>query len=401
MSQAPRALLTPAWERLVIGPEGRIDRRLYTFCTLERLQDGLRRRDLFVPASRRWGDPHARLLHGPAWEKVRMRVCRTLGRSPTPTEELDGLRRQLDDAYRRTAAQPADQCRRDDRPQRSPRRRDAHAPGQAGRARQPDRAASRRDRTVAPRGPDRGPPGGPGLDRLRRRIPPHQRGRRPGRRPRPEPLRRAPGRGLQHRAGAAGPPRCPRVDPRPALLGPAELPPRRDPHQGQRPAGRLPGPDPPGPGVGRRRGRLGRRPAVRRPGPHPQRRAEPEVLQRRPRRHLLQLHQRSVHRHPRHRRAGHDPRLPVHPRGPARAADQPPPPRGHERHGRLQRPGLRPVLAAGLPVQPPAGRLRRGPVLADGPEGRLRGRSTAWPASGSTSPGSPGTGTTCCGWPAR
>jgi TnpA family transposase len=103
MSQSPRALLTPAWERLVIGPEGRIDRRLYTFCTLERLQDGLRRRDLFVPSSRRWGDPHARLLHGPAWEKVRMRVCRTLGRSPSPTEELDGLRRQLDDAYRRTA----------------------------------------------------------------------------------------------------------------------------------------------------------------------------------------------------------------------------------------------------------------------------------------------------------
>jgi TnpA family transposase len=103
MNQAPRALLTPAWERLVIGPEGRIDRRLYTFCTLERLQDGLRRRDLFVPASRRWGDPHARLLHGPAWEKVRLRVCRTLGRSPTPTEELERLGKQLDEAYQRTA----------------------------------------------------------------------------------------------------------------------------------------------------------------------------------------------------------------------------------------------------------------------------------------------------------
>ncbi|HMB07814.1 MAG TPA: hypothetical protein VKP69_29300, partial [Isosphaeraceae bacterium] len=70
MSQAPQTLLTPAWERVVIGPEGRVDRRLYTFCVLERLQDGLRRRDLFVPASRRWGDPHAKLLHGPAWEKM-------------------------------------------------------------------------------------------------------------------------------------------------------------------------------------------------------------------------------------------------------------------------------------------------------------------------------------------
>jgi hypothetical protein len=83
MSRAPRDLLTPAWQRIVVGPEGRIDRQLYTFCVLERLQDGLRRRDLFVPASRRWGDPHTKLLQGPAWEKVRSRVCRTLGRSLT------------------------------------------------------------------------------------------------------------------------------------------------------------------------------------------------------------------------------------------------------------------------------------------------------------------------------
>jgi TnpA family transposase len=103
MSQAPRDLLTPAWQRVVIGPEDRIDRRLYTFCVLERLQDGLRRRDLFVPASRRWGDPHAKLLQGPAWEKVRSRVCRTLGRSPTAAAELEGLGKQLDEAYRRTA----------------------------------------------------------------------------------------------------------------------------------------------------------------------------------------------------------------------------------------------------------------------------------------------------------
>lgn len=103
MSKAPQALLTPAWERLVIGPEGQFDRRLYTFCTLERLQDGLRRHDLFAPSSRRWGDPLAKLLQGPAWEKVRKRVCRTLGRSPTATEELENLRRQLDEAYRRTA----------------------------------------------------------------------------------------------------------------------------------------------------------------------------------------------------------------------------------------------------------------------------------------------------------
>ena len=61
-------------------------------------------RDLFVPASGRWGDPHAKLLQGRAWEKMRSRVCRTLGRSPTATPELESLSKQLDEAYRRTAS---------------------------------------------------------------------------------------------------------------------------------------------------------------------------------------------------------------------------------------------------------------------------------------------------------
>ena len=103
MSQAPQALLTPAWKRVVIDSESRIDRHLYTFCVLERLQDGLKRRDLFVPASRRWGDPFAKLLQGPTWEKARSRVCRTLGRSPTSASELEGLGKQLDEAYRQAA----------------------------------------------------------------------------------------------------------------------------------------------------------------------------------------------------------------------------------------------------------------------------------------------------------
>ena len=80
----------------------------------------------------------------------------------------------------------------------------------------------------------------------------------------------------------------------------------------------------------------------------------------------------------------HAPRLAVHPGRAAGAADRPAPPRGHERHGRVQRRGLRPVLAAGLPVQPPAGRLRRGPVLADGPDGRLRRAERPGAAPGAT-----------------
>jgi TnpA family transposase len=100
-----------AWQRAVFGDRRRrdtpappIDRRAYTFCVLEQLRDGLRRRDLFVPRSQRWGDPRAKLLHGPAWEAARPAVCRTLGRSPTPDVDLTTLARLLDEAYRRTAA---------------------------------------------------------------------------------------------------------------------------------------------------------------------------------------------------------------------------------------------------------------------------------------------------------
>ena len=170
-------------------------------------------------------------------------------------------------------------------------------------------------------------------------------------------------------------PDVPAPDPRPTGLGPAELRPRRDHHPGQRPAGRLPGPDPAGAGLGRRRGRLGRRPAVRRPGPHPQRRPQQRSTSA-PAAGVTYYNFTSdqftgFHAH---RRPRHAPRLAVHPGRAAGAADRPAPPRGHERHGRLQRRGLRPVLAAGLPVQPPAGRLRRGPVLADGPEPPTTGR---------------------------
>jgi hypothetical protein len=42
-------------------------------------------------------------LQGPTWEKVRARVCQTLGLSRTATEKLKRLGRQLDEAYRRTA----------------------------------------------------------------------------------------------------------------------------------------------------------------------------------------------------------------------------------------------------------------------------------------------------------
>ncbi|MBI3605209.1 MAG: DUF4158 domain-containing protein [Nitrospirae bacterium] len=94
MGKAPTELINKAWKKLVIQPDGKVDRRFYTFCILENLQDGLARRDIFVNPSERWGNPCAKLLQGPAWEAARPQVCRTLNLSPTAEPELERLAKQ-------------------------------------------------------------------------------------------------------------------------------------------------------------------------------------------------------------------------------------------------------------------------------------------------------------------
>jgi TnpA family transposase len=102
---APLDLVPGAWRRLVLPRRQAVaDRRAYTLCLMERLQDRLRRRDVCVRRSERWGDPRVKLLQGPQWETLRPQVCRALSRSELPEPELHALVQQLDTAYQRTAA---------------------------------------------------------------------------------------------------------------------------------------------------------------------------------------------------------------------------------------------------------------------------------------------------------
>jgi hypothetical protein len=80
------------------------DRQAYTLCAVERLQESLRRRDVFVARSERWSDPRVKLLHGAQWDALRPQVCRALGRSESPEPELHALAQQLEMAYQRTVA---------------------------------------------------------------------------------------------------------------------------------------------------------------------------------------------------------------------------------------------------------------------------------------------------------
>lgn len=101
MSQAPLEAVPSAWRRLVLGRDGQVNRPAYTLCVVERLQDSLRRRDVFVPGSERWSDPRAKLLRGAEWQAKRPQVCRSLGLPATADGALGKLERHLDDAYRR------------------------------------------------------------------------------------------------------------------------------------------------------------------------------------------------------------------------------------------------------------------------------------------------------------
>jgi len=105
MQQAPLDIVSRAWRRLVLPRhEPGVDRQAYTLCAMERLQDSLRRRDIFVSKSERWGDPRVKLLQGPQWEAVRSQICRALGRSESPEPALHTLTQQLAAGYQRTVA---------------------------------------------------------------------------------------------------------------------------------------------------------------------------------------------------------------------------------------------------------------------------------------------------------
>ncbi len=73
------------------------------FAALESFRAGLKRRDVFVPASVRYADPRQGLLSGEAWNAARLTVCRSLDRTPDAEAELGDLAARLDRAWRQVA----------------------------------------------------------------------------------------------------------------------------------------------------------------------------------------------------------------------------------------------------------------------------------------------------------
>ncbi|MDP9475010.1 MAG: Tn3 family transposase [Actinomycetota bacterium] len=82
---------------------GKVERKAYSLGVVEALQDGLKRRNVYVAPSERWADPRAKLLSGEEWEAARPQVLRTLELPADPGEYIGELDHRLDVAYRRTA----------------------------------------------------------------------------------------------------------------------------------------------------------------------------------------------------------------------------------------------------------------------------------------------------------
>ena len=104
LEDPPLDIITNPWNRLVFDKEGRVTKRGYTLCFLDKLQDALRRRDIYVENSDRWSDPRMKLLQGSEWQANRIQVCRSLGHPINPKDAITGLAGQLDMAYKWVAA---------------------------------------------------------------------------------------------------------------------------------------------------------------------------------------------------------------------------------------------------------------------------------------------------------
>lgn len=64
----------------------------------------MRRRDVYIQNSDRWGDTRAKLLHGEEWVANKIQICRSLGHPINPAEAIERLVRQLDETYKVVAA---------------------------------------------------------------------------------------------------------------------------------------------------------------------------------------------------------------------------------------------------------------------------------------------------------
>lgn len=70
----------------------------------ERLHDALRRCDIWLENSDRWGDPRQKLLQAEEWQAQRVPVCRELGHPTNGSKASEQLAARLDETWKTVAS---------------------------------------------------------------------------------------------------------------------------------------------------------------------------------------------------------------------------------------------------------------------------------------------------------
>jgi len=104
LENPPIDIIVTSWKRLVYDKDKQITRPGYTLCFIDKLQDALRRRDVYVKNSDRWGDPREKLLHDKDWLANRTQICRSIGHPLKPQTAIKKISSQLDTSYKQVAA---------------------------------------------------------------------------------------------------------------------------------------------------------------------------------------------------------------------------------------------------------------------------------------------------------
>lgn len=102
-TNAPLDGLSAGRVKIVIDKDrGTVNHRAYTFWMLERALDALRRHDLYIVGSKKYGDLRAQLLQGEEWKAIRPSILRSLDWSLDSQEALSPLKEELEQAYLQT-----------------------------------------------------------------------------------------------------------------------------------------------------------------------------------------------------------------------------------------------------------------------------------------------------------
>lgn len=358
--EPPDDVVPKSWKKYV-GRKGEFNLHAYVFCVLDVLKEAISRRDVFVSPSWRYADPRLGLLEGEEWLAARPVICRSLGLTVDAKSTLSLLIAELEATWQAVAARISENTA----------------------VRLTETAEGKTELSVSPLEKLEEPPS---LVQLRKAVADLM--------PRvdlPEILletsartgftsffthvsegnARAENLGislcavlLQYRSGAPDSFRHARVATRPAGMGKAELHPRRNFDGRQCRSCTRAKQTCSCPHVGRRRSGFRRWHALRRAGSDHSCGAKPQILRAWQRAHLVQCAVRPVIRTERYSRARH----PAGQLGPAGrdagTADRSSTDADHDRHGRIQRRGIRPVPFAGVPFLPAPGGRRRHTVLA-------------------------------------